>query len=140
MWQKQIARYWNFLVVIISTRTLIFSYIGVAKAPGLACPKRQNSHFRHLLPRFPGKLEVMEKNGCDIRIQHPSITQERILWCWCKVTSDIVGADQSPGFISLSLTCLWVHVQQTSTLLEKFTWLVTENTRIAQENFPILCM
>jgi hypothetical protein len=25
-------------------------------------------------------LEVTEKNGCDIWIQHPSITQERILW------------------------------------------------------------
>jgi hypothetical protein len=25
-------------------------------------------------------------------------------------------------------------------LLEKFTWLVTENTRIVQENFPILCV
>ncbi len=38
---------------------------------------------------------------------------------------DIVGAGKSPGFISLSLTCLWVHVQQTSsggTLVPLTTW------------------
>jgi hypothetical protein len=35
-----------------------------------------------------------------------------LLLCWCKVTSDIVGADQSHGSISLSLACLWVHVQR----------------------------
>jgi hypothetical protein len=30
--------------------------------------------------------------------------------------------------------------QKNIALLEKFTWLVTENTRILQENLPILCM
>ncbi len=42
--------------------------------PRISLPKTSKSHFRHLLRRFPGKLEMTEKNGCDIWIQHPSIT------------------------------------------------------------------
>ncbi len=53
----------------------------VPESPVLACPpKSSKQSLPDLLPQFPGELEVTEKNGCDIWIQHSSITQERILW------------------------------------------------------------
>jgi hypothetical protein len=45
----------------------------VSETQGLACSKRQNSHYRNLLPQFPEKLEVTEKNGFAIRIHQPSL-------------------------------------------------------------------
>jgi hypothetical protein len=60
-WQKQIVWYWNFLNVIILVQILILLKILVPKSPGSAWPNCQNSHFRRLLPRFPGKLEVTKK-------------------------------------------------------------------------------
>ncbi len=36
--------------------------------------------FWYLHRRFPGKPEVLEQNGYDLRNQHPSISQKRMFW------------------------------------------------------------
>ncbi len=36
--------------------------------------------FWHLHCQFPGKPEVIQQNGYDLRNQHPSISQKRIFW------------------------------------------------------------
>jgi hypothetical protein len=36
--------------------------------------------FWDLHRQFPGKLEVIQQNGYDLRNQHPSISQKRVFW------------------------------------------------------------
>jgi hypothetical protein len=52
----------------------------VPESPRVGLPKTSKQLLPAFTPSIPGKLEVTEKNGYDIWIQHRSITQERILW------------------------------------------------------------
>ncbi len=57
--------------------SIFFAISGFQKPQPQGCPTQnaQNSDLQHLHPKFPGKLKVTEKNGCDIWIKPKTDTQ-----------------------------------------------------------------